>query len=95
MDINSGMNGDTGEAEIAVRSDLTVTIGYVKRGLVTVNAARYIKKLIVADIGIVLAKHEYKISSASEYSKDHDDSVIPPPAYLQLDPIDVRDAVLP
>lgn len=33
VDINSGMNGNTGEAETAVRSDLTVTIGFVKRGL--------------------------------------------------------------
>lgn len=95
VDINSGMNGDTGEAETAVRSDLTVTIGYVKRGLVTENAARYINKLIVADIGIVLDREEYKICPASEYSKDHSDSVIPAPAYLQLDPIDVREAELP
>ena len=90
IDINSGMNGDTGEAETAVRSDLTVTIGYVKRGLVSENAARYMKKLIVADIGIVLAKQEYKICPASKYNKSHGDSVIPAPAYLQFDPIDVR-----
>ena len=31
VDINSGMNGDTGDAETAVISDLTVTIGYVKK----------------------------------------------------------------
>ena len=94
-DINSGMNGDTGEAETAVHSDITVTIGYVKRGLVSQNAARYMKSLVVADIGIVLAKQEYKICPASEYSKDHGCSVIPAPPYLQLDPIDVREAVLP
>ena len=58
VDINSGMNGDTGEAELAVRSDLTVTIGFVKTGLVTENAGRYVKRLVCADIGIVLVREE-------------------------------------
>ena len=61
VDINSGMNGNTGEAELAVRSDLTVTIGYVKRGLITQSAGRYIRRLVCADIGIVLAEMEWKI----------------------------------
>ncbi|MBO4907819.1 MAG: NAD(P)H-hydrate epimerase [Lachnospiraceae bacterium] len=54
VDINSGMNGDTGEASKAVRSDLTVSIGYIKTGLVTESAGRYIGKLVNVDIGIVL-----------------------------------------
>ena len=58
VDINSGMNGDTGLIDIAVRSDLTVTIGYVKQGLVTEHAGFYMKKLVCADIGIVLVKDE-------------------------------------
>ncbi len=58
VDVNSGMNGDTGEAELAVRSDLTVTIGFVKTGLVTENAGNYIKRLVCADIGIVLLQEE-------------------------------------
>lgn len=58
VDINSGMNGDTGEAEFAVQSDLTVTIGYVKRGLITEHAGKYIKCLVCADIGIVLLREE-------------------------------------
>lgn len=58
VDINSGINGDTGEAELAVRSDLTVTIGFVKTGLVTENAGNYIKRLVCADIGIVLVQEE-------------------------------------
>ena len=58
VDINSGMNGDTGLCEIAVRSDLTVTIGYVKQGLVTEHAGLYMRKLVCADIGIVLVKDE-------------------------------------
>ena len=52
------MNGDTGEADLAVRSDLTVTIGFVKTGLVTENAGNYIKRLVCADIGIVLVREE-------------------------------------
>ena len=56
VDINSGMNGDTGEAALAVRSDLTVSIGYLKTGLVTEAAKKYIGKLVNVDIGIVLAE---------------------------------------
>ena len=66
VDINSGMNGDTGEAEIAVVSDLTVTIGYVKTGLVTENAGKYMKRLVCVDIGIVLVKEEQKICGEGE-----------------------------
>lgn len=62
VDINSGMNGDTGEAEQAVRSDLTVTIGYVKTGLVTENAGNYMKRLVCVDIGIVLVREEGTIT---------------------------------
>jgi len=58
VDINSGMNGDTGEAELAVRSDLTVTIGFIKTGLVAENAGKYMKRLVCADIGIVLVQEE-------------------------------------
>lgn len=54
VDIPSGMNGDTGEASLAVVSDLTVSIGFVKQGLVTDAAKRYIKSLVNVDIGIVL-----------------------------------------
>ena len=56
VDINSGMNGDTGEAALAVRSDLTVSIGYLKTGLVTEAAKKYIGRLVNVDIGIILAE---------------------------------------
>ena len=62
VDINSGMNGDSGSAELAVWSDLTVTIGYVKNGLVTENAGKYMKRLVCADIGIVLVRQEGTIT---------------------------------
>ena len=66
VDINSGMNGDTGEAELAVCSDITVTIGYVKTGLVSKNAGNYMKTLVCTDIGIVLVREEAKICGPKE-----------------------------
>ena len=54
VDINSGMNGDTGESELAVKSDLTVSIGYPKTGFFTEAAAGMILKLVNAEIGIEL-----------------------------------------
>lgn len=69
VDINSGMNGDSGEAETAVYSDLTVTIGYVKNGLVTGNAGAYMKRLVCADIGIRLARTENKICDDTQWQK--------------------------
>lgn len=56
VDINSGMNGDTGEAQLAVKSNLTVSIGYLKTGLVTEAAKKYISRLVNVDIGIALVE---------------------------------------
>ena len=52
-DINSGMNGDTGEAVLAVKSDLTVSIGFYKTGLFQGRAPELIGELVNTDIGIV------------------------------------------
>ena len=60
-DINSGINGDTGVAEIAVSSDLTVSIGAYKTGMFLNAAPYYIDKLMNADIGIHLLKEEYRL----------------------------------
>ena len=54
VDINSGLNGDTGEAELAVRSDLTVSIGFYKTGHFLGRASELIGELVNVDIGIVL-----------------------------------------
>ena len=89
VDINSGMNGDTGEAEIAVRSDLTVTIGYVKNGLVTQNAGRYMKRLRCTDIGIKLACVENKILAPGEAGEG-----IVCPDWLDMNIIRIEEAVL-
>ena len=67
VDINSGMNGDTGEAETAVHSDLTVTIGSIKNGLITQRAGKYIKRLVSIDIGIILIEKENFICSPDEW----------------------------
>ena len=52
-DINSGLDGDTGKAELAVKSDLTVSIGFYKKGMFLCDAPKYIKELVNVDIGIV------------------------------------------
>lgn len=53
-DINSGLNGDTGEGDVAVKSDLTVSIGYYKKGLFLGRAPDLIGDMINVDIGIYL-----------------------------------------
>lgn len=60
-DINSGLNGDTGVAELAVISDLTVSIGAYKTGMFLGDAAEYIGRLVNVDIGIELIRDEYKL----------------------------------
>ena len=58
VDINSGMNGDTGEAELAVASDLTVSIGYPKTGFYSGRAGELIGRLVNVDIGIELPEDQ-------------------------------------
>ncbi len=53
-DINSGLNGDTGEYVLAVKSNLTVSIGYYKTGMFLGDAPSLIGDLVNVDIGIVL-----------------------------------------
>ena len=54
VDINSGMNGDTGEGENAVVSDLTVSIGFYKNGFFQGKAPKLIGGLVNVDIGLVV-----------------------------------------
>ena len=89
VDINSGMNGDTGTAALAVRSDLTVTIGFVKDGLVAEAAGAYMKRLAVADIGIVLDREERKLDP--ERREVCADNVLPCPPWLDAGVIDTKD----
>lgn len=61
VDINSGLNGDSGVAKCAVNSDLTVSVGYYKTGMFLNNAPEYIKKLVNVDIGIHLEQPQYHL----------------------------------
>ena len=91
VDVNSGMNGDTGEATLAVRSELTVTIGFVKRGLVVPEAGAYMKRLVAAYIGIVLDREEWKLAPDRSEDSAAGENVLPCPAWLDPRIIDVRD----
>ena len=53
-DIPSGLNGNTGLAKIAVKADLTVSIGFIKYGLLLNDAKDYTGKIINNNIGIDL-----------------------------------------
>lgn len=66
VDINSGLNGDTGAGALAVRSDLTVTIGFLKVGFFLGEAPGKIGGLTVADIGIRLLREEYHLAREEE-----------------------------
>ena len=52
VDINSGMNGDSGMAECCVRSDLTVSVGDFKPGHFLNMAKDVMKAKVNCDIGI-------------------------------------------
>lgn len=71
VDINSGLNGDTGRGETVVRSDLTITIGYLKSGLLLGDAPQYIGKLAVADIGIRLIREDFFLAAPEEIVFPH------------------------
>ena len=90
VDINSGMDGDTGLAVTAVQSDLTVTIGYVKNGLITPDAGKWIRRLVCADIGIVLDREENKVCSESEWNDSFADreNYFLAPSYLEMNTVD-------
>lgn len=52
IDINSGLNGDNGICDIAVKSSKTISIGYLKPGLLLNQAKDLITELTNVDIGI-------------------------------------------
>lgn len=69
VDINSGLNGDSGLGECVVKSDLTVSIGYLKSGLYLNKAKDYIKKIVNVDIGIDLNEKEYYLLEEEDIKK--------------------------
>src|SRR5581483_1970319 len=53
VDVPSGLDADVGSASLAVRADVTVVLGGMKRGLVAPSALDYVGELVPADIGVV------------------------------------------
>lgn len=62
VDINSGLNGDNGMALKCVISHLTVSIGYLKTGLLINDSEKYIGNLVNAPIGIHLVGEYFLLS---------------------------------
>ena len=68
VDINSGLNGDTGMASLCVRSDLTVSIGDFKPGHFLNMAKDVMKDKVNCDIGIEPVDQPYHLVEASDVS---------------------------
>lgn len=66
VDINSGLDGDSGCSKLCVRSDLTVSIGFYKSGHLLGRAKDVIDALTNVDIGIGLCGREYRLLEASD-----------------------------
>ncbi|MDI6803927.1 MAG: NAD(P)H-hydrate dehydratase [Bacteroidota bacterium] len=72
IDVPSGVNSDTGVVEsVAVKSDLTVTMGLKKNGLLIGNSVNYINDLKVADIS--LPKYFYESFPFQTYEVETSD----------------------
>lgn len=69
VDINSGLNGETGEAEKAVISNLTVSIGFMKNGMFLQDAGMHIGSLTNVNIGIELLKNENRLATNEEFDQ--------------------------
>ena len=61
VDINSGLNGDSGLAELCVHSDLTVSVGGFKPGHFLNMAKDVMKKKVNVDIGIIPVDRTYRL----------------------------------
>lgn len=66
VDINSGLNGDSGLATNCVHSDLTISIGYYKSGHFLNQAKDVMKEKINRDIGIDLVNDPYYLVEAKD-----------------------------
>ncbi len=77
IDIPTGIDADTGEVlGAAVRADLTVTMAFLKRGLVLYPGAEYAGRVQVADIGIPSEVAEKENISVSLLDRDAMQDVI-------------------
>ncbi|MBQ1229558.1 MAG: NAD(P)H-hydrate dehydratase [Clostridia bacterium] len=66
VDINSGLNGDSGRAELCVRSSLTVSVGTYKSGHFLGDAKDMIGSLCNVDIGIPIRGKERFLLEAED-----------------------------
>ena len=69
VDINSGLNGDTGLCDICVKSDLTISIGSFKMGHFLNMAKDVMKSKTNADIGIKLKSEPYYLIEKQDLKK--------------------------
>ena len=68
-DINSGINGDNGMGAVAVRSDLTVSIGSLKPGHFLARAKDVMRRVVNADIGIPPVGHALFLTEEEDVRK--------------------------
>ncbi len=61
VDINSGLNGDSGMGSVAVKSDVTVSVGTMKSGHFLNTAKDRIGKIVNCDIGIGIRGEKYHL----------------------------------
>ncbi len=74
VDIPSGIDGATGQMiDCAIQADVTVTFGYIKRGLLLYPGAKYAGEIVCADIGLP----ESDIPSAEVLTDEDVQSIIP------------------
>ncbi len=66
VDINSGLNGDTGMGEVCVCSDLTVSVGGFKPGHFLNMAKDVMKDKVNVDIGIKPVDAPYKLLESAD-----------------------------
>ena len=69
VDINSGLNGDSGLGDLCVRSDLTVSIGDFKTGHFLNMAKDVIKQKVNIDIGIEPADRTYSLVEEADLAE--------------------------
>lgn len=67
-DINSGLNADNGMCDIAVKSDITVSIGTLKSGHFLGRAKDFIGEIKNVDIGIDILDKPYHLIEAEDIS---------------------------
>ena len=66
VDIPSGLNGDSGLSSISIKANLTISIGYIKQGLLLNDAKNYTGKIINNNIGINLVGNNSYLIEAKD-----------------------------